>query len=69
MTNLNMVKYWVAGRDWNELRANEWHDGIELSQKKIDELKAESPHGIIVYWHGDEDDEDDSTENGHVIEW
>lgn len=60
------AEYWQAGRNWNELRANEWYDGAELDQTVIEELKTESPHGIIVYWHSDDDGR---IENGHVLEW
>lgn len=64
--NIQKVVYWQAGRNWNELRANEWHNGKNLNQDIITKLKAESPHGIIVYWHKDDGD---TFEDGHVIEW
>lgn len=60
--------YWMAGRNWNELRDNNWHDGFGLTTETVDNLKTESPEGgIIAYW--DDETEGDELEDAKTIEW
>ncbi len=60
------VRYFQVGKDWNEVRANEGHDGFDLSQKEIDEFKEEYESGVLVYWNTNDGK---TYEDGHVIEW
>jgi len=59
--------YWQFGKDWNELRANEGHDGRDIDNDKIKELREQHMQGVIAIWN--DGGEGDTLEDAHIIEW
>ncbi len=67
MSKISENNYWQFGKDWNEIRTNEGHDGIDITSEEIEEMKKQNPHGIIAIW--DDEQEGDKLEDAHIIKW
>lgn len=53
----NAEGYWKAGKTWEQMKNNEWHDGEKLTLEKIRELQNESPEGFyLVGWRKENED-------------
>lgn len=67
MSEISDNNYWQFGKDWNELKANEGHDGIDITTEEIEEMKKQNSHGIIAIWNDEQ--EGNTFEDAHIIEW
>jgi putative transposase len=61
MLNTELFDYWHAGQTWEQMKANEGHDGFRLSEEVYIELQNEWPDGFYIQgWkEGNEDSEPD----------